>query len=53
MRTLSPNPRYRPASKHLVPILGLAGGAWVVLPLGLYLFGVGALTLLDIIGGVL
>jgi hypothetical protein len=41
----------KPAPKHIPLILALAAGAWVFLGAEVYLFGVGALTLLEIIGG--
>lgn len=47
-RTLS-RPRYTP--KNIPLILTLAAGAWLVLSVAGYLFGVGFLTLLELIGG--
>jgi hypothetical protein len=49
-RTLS---RPRSTPKHTALILELALGAWVLASAAVYLFGVGFLTLLDIIGGAL
>lgn len=49
-RALS-RPRYTPKNTPL--ILTLGGIAWLVLSVAGYLFGVGALTLLEIIGGAL
>jgi hypothetical protein len=51
MQTLTTRPRSTP--KNTALILELALGAWVVLLVGGYLFGVGFLTLLEIIGGAL
>lgn len=48
MQTLS-RPRYTP--KNIPLILAAASASWLVLGAGVYLFGVGALTLLEIIGG--
>jgi hypothetical protein len=45
--------RPRPTPKHLPLILALACGSWGVVSAGVYLFGVGALTLLEMIGGAL
>lgn len=44
-------PRYTP--NHIPLILAAAAGAWLLACVGFYLFGVGFLTLLDIVGGVL
>jgi hypothetical protein len=43
--------RYTP--KNIPLILAAASAAWLVLGAGVYLFGVGFLTLLEIIGGAL
>lgn len=46
--TLSTRPRYTP--KNIPLILALAVGSWAVLGAGGYLFGVGFMTLLEIVG---
>lgn len=43
--------RARSTPENIPLILTLAAGAWLVLGVGFYLFGVGFLTLLDIVGG--
>jgi hypothetical protein len=50
MTVLSSRPRYTP--KNIPLILTLGALAWLVLSVGFHLFGVGFLTLLDIVGGV-
>jgi hypothetical protein len=48
--TTHTRPRYTP--KNIPLILTLWVGSWAIVSAGFYLFGVGFLTLLDIIGGV-
>jgi adenine/guanine phosphoribosyltransferase-like PRPP-binding protein len=45
--------RPRPTPNHIPLILTLACGAWLLACVVAYLLGVGFLTLLDIVGGVL